>query len=123
MNFSGYLWIGLGGALGSMLRAFISLSINSQFPWATVLVNVLGSFLIGLAIGHETASGDWAHHARAVVVFGFCGGFTTFSTFSLQTFKQFEAGHYSAAALHIVLTLVACLVAVAVGVKLGKTVF
>ncbi len=123
MNLSIYLLIGLGGALGSMLRAFISFSLNSQFPWATLLVNVLGSLIIGLAIGHETVSGDWAHHARAVVIFGFCGGFTTFSTFSLQTFKQLESGDYGAAVLNIALSLVVCLLAVAVGVKLGKTVF
>lgn len=123
MNLSVYLLIGLGGALGSMLRAFISMTLNSQFPWATLLANFLGCLLIGLAIGHESATAEWAHHARGFVIFGFCGGFTTFSTFSLQTFKQLEAGNYSSAALNIGLSLLVCLVAVVAGVRVGKAIF
>jgi fluoride exporter len=116
----GLFWIGLGGALGSILRALIYVCIKSNFPWATLVANVAGCLIIGLVIGHESVTADWAQHTRGFVVIGFCGGFTTFSTFSLQTFKQLEAGNVLAAFSNIALSFVMCLFAVWAGLKLAK---
>ena len=123
MNWVALLWIGLGGALGSILRALLAFSIKSDFPWATLLANVAGCLVIGLVIGHETVTSDWSHHTRGFVVIGFCGGFTTFSTFGLQTIKQLESGQLASAFYNILLSLVICLLAVWAGIKLGKPLF
>lgn len=123
MNLLALFWIGLGGAIGSILRALIAVSIQSDFPWATLIANVAGCLLIGLVIGHESVTADWTHSTRGFVVIGFCGGFTTFSTFGLQTIKQLESGNLAAAFSNIVLSLVACLAAVWMGIKLGKLLF
>lgn len=123
MSLTGLFWIGLGGAIGTVLRALITISLKSEFPWATLVVNVLGCLIIGVVIGHESVTTDWAHHTRGFVVVGFCGGFTTFSTFGLQTIKQLEAGDLMGAFSNIVLSLLVCLCAVWGGIKVAKWVF
>ena len=123
MSWLTFFWIGLGGAIGSISRAAIALSIPSAFPWATLIANVAGCLIIGLVVGHESVTGDWAQHSRGFVVIGFCGGFTTFSTFGLQTIRQLQSGELTAAFANILLSVVICLVAVWVGIKLGKLVF
>ncbi|MDA0347417.1 MAG: fluoride efflux transporter CrcB [Verrucomicrobia bacterium] len=123
MSLIGLFWIGLGGAIGSILRALFAISIKSDFPWATLLANVSGCLIIGLVIGHESITADWAEHSRGFVVIGFCGGFTTFSTFSLQTFKQLEGGNFLGAFSNILLSFVVCLLAVWAGIKLAKLIF
>ena len=123
MNFQALIWIGLGGAIGSILRALLAGGIKTEFPWATLIANAAGCLLIGLVIGHESATADWSHHTRGFVVIGFCGGFTTFSTFGLQTIKQLESGNLVGAISNILLSLVVCLVAVWAGIKISKLIF
>ncbi|MCB1122646.1 MAG: fluoride efflux transporter CrcB [Verrucomicrobiae bacterium] len=123
MSISALLWIGLGGALGSILRALLAVSIRSEFPWATFLANVAGCLLIGMVIGHESVTETWSHHTRGFVVVGFCGGFTTFSTFGLQTINLLESGDFAAAVTNVFLSLMFCLFAVWAGIKLGKLFF
>ena len=123
MSLLALFWIGLGGALGSILRAVLAYSITSEFPWATLVANVVGCLLIGLVIGHESVTTDWAQHTRGFVVIGFCGGFTTFSTFGLQTIKQLEAGNLAGAFSNILLSLVVCLLAVWIGIRVAKLIF
>lgn len=123
MSLTGLFWIGLGGAIGTVLRALITISLKSEFPWATLVVNALGCLIIGVVIGHESVTTDWAHHTRGFVVVGFCGGFTTFSTFGLQTIKQLEAGDLMGAFSNIALSLLVCLCAVWGGIKVAKWVF
>ena len=123
MTVATVFWIGLGGALGSILRALLAVGIKTEFPWATLVANTVGCLLIGLVIGHESATTDWSHHTRGFVVIGFCGGFTTFSTFGLQTIKQLESGNFTGAFSNVILSLVICLVAVWAGIKIGKLVF
>ena len=112
------LVVGAGGALGSIVRYAVSLlfahlAISSH--WATLLVNVVGSFLIGLAIP-VLANGT---HLFAVV--GFCGGFTTFSTFSVQAVQLFQAGERLTAAAYIAASLVVSVLMVLLGMYLiGK---
>lgn len=96
------LLVGLGGGLGAVLRYAVALVVpNEEFPWATLAVNVLGSFGLGLALFGASSSG-------ALLFFGvgFCGAFTTFSTFSYQTVVQWERDEHVAAGLHAFGTLV-----------------
>lgn len=116
-----YLWIALGGALGSMGRAWLGVLMirltGPQFPWGTILINILGSFVIGFfgtltgSYGRFAATPD----ARAFVMVGLCGGFTTFSAFSLQTLDLARDGRPGQALVNIGLSVILCLVAVAAG--------
>lgn len=115
------LWIALGGAVGSVARALVSFSLPARLPWATLLVNVSGSLLIGWLMARlgplETAT---AASLRSLLVVGFCGGFTTFSTFSWQTLEQMQKGQWGAAAANVVISVALCLLAVWLGFVLGK---
>jgi fluoride exporter len=118
---STYLWIGLGGALGSMARfwlaAMVAEIMGPQFPWGTILINIVGSFVIGFFAtftgpgGRVVASFD----ARAFVMVGICGGFTTFSAFSLQTLDLARESRWLQAGGNIALSVAACLLAVWAG--------
>ena len=123
MSWTALFWIGFGGALGSVLRAWLGFGIKTEFPWATMLANVFGCLIIGLVIGHESVTTTWSQNSRAFVVLGFCGGFTTFSTFGMQTIKQLESGQIAAAIANIMLSLIVCLFAVWAGIWAGKIVF
>ncbi len=114
-------WVALGGALGSVARVLVGLALTSRFPWATLLVNVSGSLLIGWLIT-RIGPGDTAAAVslRNLLVAGFCGGFTTFSTFSWQTLDQMQKGQWAAAAMNVILSVVLSLVAVWLGFRLGR---
>jgi len=115
------VWIALGGAVGSVARAMVALSLPARFPWATLLVNVLGSLLIGWLMARlGPIEGGTAASLRSLLVAGFCGGFTTFSTFSWQTLEQMQKGQWGAAAANVLLSVFLCLVAVWLGWKLGN---
>lgn len=114
-----YLIVALGGALGSVARFGISnliaLRFGGTFPIATLIVNVTGSFAIGyLATSANTES------SRAFWMVGICGGYTTFSAFSLQNLQLIQNGHYASAALNMILSLVLCMAAVWIGFWAGK---
>jgi len=110
-----------GGAVGSLLRYLISVGIavrfGEAFPWGTILVNVVGSLGIGLFAGMTSDGGMWLVPplARVFVMVGFFGGFTTFSSFSLQTLNLVQDGEFLAAGGNIVFSLVLCLAAVWLG--------
>lgn len=121
MNWGSLLWIAIGGAAGSVIRAMVGMSLPFRFPWATLLVNVVGSLLIGWLMtrlgGLEpVAEARW----RALLVVGFCGGFTTFSTFSWQTLEQVQRGEWTAAVTNVLLSVTLCLLAVWLGCRLGR---
>lgn len=113
MMISNFLWVALGGALGSMLRYGFSLWIPF-FPWATMAVNFVGSLLIGLLVG-KLEQGSWPFYLGII---GFCGGFTTFSTFSLDILKMLRGGDTMTALFYMAVSVAICLVAVAIGVKI-----
>jgi len=120
---SAWLWVGLGGALGSMLRYGTGLLLapaGSSFPWGTFAVNIIGSFIIGLLYG-VAAQGHMPTHWRLLLTTGFCGGFTTFSTFSYENLQYFTGGQYWHFGLYAGLSLVLGLLAVAGGAALGTT--
>jgi len=116
-----YLWIGIGGALGSMARygcsRLVAERIGETFPWGTLIINVLGSFVIGVFATLTMPDGrvQVAPDMRQFVIVGLCGGYTTFSSFSLQTLNLVRAGDIIGAGLNIIGSVVLCLVAVWLG--------
>jgi CrcB protein len=109
-----YLWVAMGGAIGSVLRYWlgntVALAVGSEFPWGTLLINIIGSFVIsffGLLTGAHGRLGV-PDEARIFVTVGICGGFTTFSSFSLQTADLMAAGELVAAACYIVSSVALC---------------
>ena len=115
------LWLAAGGALGTLLRYWINLLITARFgeslPWGTIFINITGSFVIGLFAALTEPGGRLMvpPDIRLFVLVGVCGGYTTFSSFSLQTLTLFEAGEPGQALLNIALSLTLCLIAVALG--------
>lgn len=116
-----YLWVALGGALGSMARYALgnamTLAVGPEFPWGTLLINVLGSFVIsffGVLTGME-ARLPLPAEARIFVTVGLCGGFTTFSSFSLQTVELAREGQPGRAALYVAASATLCIIACAIG--------
>lgn len=122
MSLSALLWIALGGALGSVLRALIGYALSgTRFPWATLVINAAGSLLIGWLMARlGTLEPTQAARVQSMLVVGFCGGFTTFSTFSWQTLDQMQRGQWGAAVLNVVLSVTLCLVTVWLGFRLGR---
>jgi len=120
-----WLWVGLGSALGGVgrygLSALAARWIGDTFPYGTLLVNVLGSFLIGIFAALVAPEGRLLvpTAARQFVMIGLCGGFTTFSSFSLETLRMLHDGEWARAALNASLMLVTCFAAVWAGYALG----
>lgn len=116
-----YLWVALGGALGSTGRYAVGRVVarfaDGTFPWSTLIVNVSGSLLIGLLAGLATADGRPAvsADARAFLLIGVLGGFTTFSSFSLETLELARQGEWAGAMLNVLVSVALCLVAVSIG--------
>ncbi len=118
------LAIAAGGATGAVLRFWVSGQVYAWlgrgFPYGTLTVNVLGSLLMGLLsvllIERLSLGSEW----RAVILIGFLGSFTTFSTFSIETLNLIEAGAYSKAMLNTVISVVLCIVAAWAGVIAGR---
>jgi CrcB protein len=125
-----YLLIAIGSALGGIARywsaARVTSAVGDTFPWGTLTVNVVGSCLIGAALGSMEASSRWtiSDSARTYLNYffmvGVLGGFTTFSAFSLQTLVLMRAGHWWQAGANVALSVSACLVAVFIGYWLAN---
>lgn len=120
MSFSTVVLVMIGGALGTLARYLISvlaLPISGNLPWGTILINIVGSFVIGFFGTLTLASGRFpmSEPMRLFVMVGVCGGFTTFSSFSLQTLDLLRSGETLRAAINIVASVVLCVTAVAVG--------
>lgn len=111
------LWIALGGALGSLARFYLSEAVGllagPAVPWGTLLVNVSGSFVIGVVAGGGGEHGRWIESAfaRQFVMVGVCGGYTTFSAFSLQTVGLIETGEIGRAGAYVLASVALCLLA------------
>jgi len=114
------MWVGAGGAVGSALRYVVWRAVGSSggFPWATIFVNVTGSFLLGLLAG--IYAGRVGPTMRLAVFFGFLGGYTTFSTFTSETVVLARTGSAAAAFGNVAVSLIAGLTAAFVGVLLGE---
>lgn len=117
--------VGCGGFCGAVLRWLLTLvPHNFAFPLPILLINVGGSFVIGLLYGVTSSRAAMNHHLLLLLQTGFCGGFTTFSTFSLDNLKLMEGGKYALAALNIALNVAVCLAAAwlgkAAGIQAGR---
>ena len=122
-----YFWIGLGGAIGSMARyglgGLVSQKFGETFPFGTLVVNIAGSFIIGFLGALASSEGRLDPQSRVFVtrflMVGVCGGFTTFSSFSLQTLNLLNDREWLYAGGNILLSVALCLVAVWLGFMLG----
>lgn len=119
MNWIPFALVAAGSALGGMARFWLGMRITqaaaSTFPWGTLTINALGSLIIGYASG-------WSHLStvRYLVMVGLCGGFTTFSSFSLENLNLLRQGEYSRAALYAAGSMGLCLTAVWLGFLLAR---
>jgi fluoride exporter len=117
------LLIFIGGGLGSLARFFIGKNIPnttfSNMPIGTLAVNIIASFILGLFIGFEMSTKLGLNY-RSLIAIGFCGGFSTFSTFSADTLQLLQASRYYEAFLNIFLNVILCILATFVGVYLAK---
>ncbi len=124
-----YLWVMIGGALGTGARFWLSGQIAQRvgevFPLGTLMVNVSGSFAIGLFAALADPQGPFlvAPRLRQFFMIGVCGGYTTFSSFSLQTLDLVQEGDWLRAGLNSILSVVGCLVAVWLGRVSGLAIF
>jgi fluoride exporter len=122
-----YFWVAIGGALGTIARYWLSgvvaRLIGETFPWGTLLINVSGSFVIGFFAALTAPDGRVfvGTTARQFVMVGLCGGFTTFSAFSLQTLNLMNDGEWFRAGGNVGLSVVLCLIAVWAGYMLATT--
>ncbi|HZC38134.1 MAG TPA: fluoride efflux transporter CrcB [Sphingomicrobium sp.] len=123
-----YLWIAIGSALGGMARYASSRAVayrfGETFPWGTLLVNVTGSLVIGFvaALSGPDSRVMVSPNARQFIMVGLCGGFTTFSSFSLQTLELIRNRDFGEAFGNIALSFAACMAAVAIGYIAGASV-
>lgn len=113
-----------GGALGSGARYLIALWMAARFgavfPWGTLTVNVLGSFLIGLIATFADEHGALSANLRVLLIVGLLGGFTTFSSFSIETLRLIESDTPIRAAVYVAGSLVLTLGAAMIGVAVGR---
>jgi fluoride exporter len=119
-----YLLVGLGGGLGSMLRymvgGYASSRMNARFPYGTFLVNCTGCFLIGLVVAVLAERTDLSPNWKYLIPIGFIGGYTTFSSFELETFRSVENGEMLIAGLNVSLSVVIGFIGVWLGMIAGK---
>jgi len=121
-----YLMVGVGGALGSILRfwvgGYVSNRLGVRFPYGTFLINCTGSFLIGFVVTLLAERSHWSPNWRYLIPIGFIGGYTTFSTFELETFRNFQDGEILIAGLNVALSVVIGFASVWLGVIAGRTI-
>ena len=120
MNFTSFLLVGAGGAIGSMLRYGIAFTIvNKLFPYHTFIVNMFGSLLIGIFLG-LLLKNSITNEGLKFLATGICGGFTTFSAFSLEGFELLQQQRYSTFLLYFLLTIILGLAATWFGYTITK---
>jgi CrcB protein len=118
--------VAIGGAIGSVLRYLIHVQssqwFGSTFPYGTLLINVLGSLLIGFLSYTLIERVSVSEEVRFAVLVGVLGGFTTFSTFSLETLNLFTQGHFISAVSNVLISVAACLCACFLGLSLARAI-
>jgi len=114
------VWVALGGALGASSRFLVSmwLFVPNQFPWPTLVINIAGSFGIGLLWGIGFQQPWFESWGRYFLVVGVLGGYTTFSAFSLETVGLVEGGRTAEAMAYVVASVLSCVVAAWLGQRL-----
>jgi CrcB protein len=121
-----YLMVAIGGALGSALRfwvgEYVGHRMGGRFPYGTFVINCTGSFLIGLVVTLLSERAHWNPNWRYLIPIGFIGGYTTFSTFELETFRSFQDGEGLVASLNVILSVIVGFISVWLGVITGRTI-
>ena len=116
-----FLFVALGGALGSVARYAIRLiPIKSEFPILTFITNIIGAVLIGFIVGIASDRESISSNTILFWKTGVCGGFTTFSTFSLEAFSLFENKQYSTGGIYVVFSCACCILGILCGKKLAS---
>ena len=119
-----YLMVALGGALGALARyslgGWLQQLIGGEFPYGTLAVNVVGSFLIAVVLQLSLERFLLSPEARLLLATGFCGSLTTFSTFSYETLRLMQEQQWTAAGANVALNVVLCLAAVYAGLVAGR---
>ncbi|MCM1416392.1 MAG: fluoride efflux transporter CrcB [bacterium] len=117
-----FLWVALGGALGAMGRYAISLiPVKSAFPVLTLITNLIGAVAIGLIAGIADSKESVPPELVLFIKTGVCGGFTTFSTFSLEAYDLFRAKQYLPGSIYVCLSVACCMIGVWCGKKISMT--
>jgi fluoride exporter len=119
------IWaVAIGAALGGVSRYYVASALQQRlgatFPWGTLAVNVSGSLLLGVLIRYAFATPSMSVELRALLTTGFCGGYTTFSTYSYETAALLEDGQYSRAGLYATASVVVALAATFAGFVLAR---
>jgi len=119
------LLVFIGGGLGAMCRYGLSTIITPSskgFPYQTILANIISSFILGFLLSYFFVKGENVN-ARLLGIVGFCGGFSTFSSFSAETFLLMQAGHYELSILNVLVSVVICVLAISAGLYIGTQTF
>jgi CrcB protein len=118
--------VGIGGFLGSVLRfwvgSFIGGRLGARFPYGTFVINVTGSFLVGMAVTVLATKAHWNPNWRYLIPIGFIGGYTTFSTFEFETLRLAQDGQMLMAILNVTLSVVVGFVGVWAGAVAGRAI-
>jgi len=114
----------IGGGIGAVLRFLTSLAYlrfyNFNLPLATLTVNLIGSFLLGLLVAYFEGANDIPENIKCAMTIGLCGGFTTFSTFAFEVFDIFKRGEYFIGILYTILSVFLCVLVAAAGYYWAK---
>jgi fluoride exporter len=118
--------IAVGAAAGGLSRFYLTVAMQERFgdafPWGTMLINITGSLLLGFIIRYAMATPTMSLELRLMLTTGFCGGYTTFSSYSYETAVMLETGHYSRAAIYSIGSVVISLLATFCGFALARTI-
>lgn len=121
------LLVGTGGFMGSICRYLVQewfvKATSSSFPWGTFVANILGSLIIGLVYTLVEKQGVFSQEIRLLLAVGFCGGFTTFSSFAMENFTMLQLGSLLPFFAYLALSVIAGLFMVWAGITLGRLIF
>jgi fluoride exporter len=123
-QFASYLWIAVGAIIGASARYFLSTLIArdfaSAFPYGTLLINITGSLVLGFFLVFSTERALLDPRWRLLIAVGFCGSYTTFSSYAFETFALAERGQWLLSGINIIASNILCLVAVLAGAALAR---
>ena len=117
--------VGLGGFIGSIARfwlgSYITYRMGARFPYGTFVINISGSFLIGLVVTLLAERSHWSPNLLYLIPIGFIGAYTTFSTFELEAFRSVRSGDFFLGLLYVILSVSVGFIAVWLGIVTGRT--
>jgi len=121
-----YLWISIGAVVGASARFFVSRfvakAVTASFPYGTLLINVTGSFILGLFLIWSTERAVPDPRWRLLIAIGFCGSYTTFSSYAFESFSLFEQGHYMLFVSNVLANNMLCLAGVLAGAVIARSI-